>query len=62
MNKEEINLIKAIILSTGINDKNELLVSEENKRKAKEYELVKERCYFSNSEVYKLVEKNNILR
>ena len=58
MNKD-IELIKAIILSTG---KNELLVSGEDKKKAKEYELIKEKCYFSASEVYRIVEKNNILR
>lgn len=58
MNKD-IELIKAIILSTG---KNELCVTSENKTKAREYELIKEKCYASFSEVYKIVEKNNILR
>ena len=58
MNKD-IELIKAIILSTG---REELCVTELDREKAKKYELVKEKCLGSFSEIYKIIEKNNILR
>lgn len=56
---KEVELIKAIILSTG---KNEICITNENKKKAKNYELVKEKCLSSFSEIYRIVDKNNILK
>ena len=56
---KEVELIKAIILSTR---KNEICITNENKKEAKNYELVKEKCLSSFSEIYRIVDKNNILR